>query len=258
MNNVTVTKSNLLIESSYRLSLSEQRILLSCISQISNKDNTQKRFTLSVSDYAEMFEVGAKSAYREMYSAADKLFDRSIIIKNESVNTKFRWVQEQVVHAKGEGKIELVFSDRIVPYLFQLKEQFTSYQLTHVSKLKSTYSIRLYELLMQFKSTKRRVIDVSDFRIFMGTGDKYATFKTFSQKVIKKAMDELNLKSNLNIKLEKLPKNRACKTLVFTFNYKKKAGDSHQQTSLNLPQSSPKRREENQQRIASIIEGIKS
>ncbi|MBN6469248.1 replication initiation protein, partial [Escherichia coli] len=73
---------------------------------------------------------------------------------------------------------EIVFADSIMPYLTQLQGQFTKIVIKNVSTLKSVYSIRLYELLMQFKVIGDRLISIIDFRSMLGFDKKkYATFK---------------------------------------------------------------------------------
>ncbi|WP_162869150.1 replication initiation protein, partial [Escherichia coli] len=74
--------------------------------------------------------------------AIDRLWDRSVIIKNEEKREEFRWVQYRAQYFKGEAKVAIPFSDAIMPYLTQLKGQFTRVVVKNVSSLSSTYSIR--------------------------------------------------------------------------------------------------------------------
>lgn len=59
-----------------------------------------------------------------------------------------------------------------MPYLTQLQGQFTKIVIKNVSTLKSVYSIRLYELLMQFKVIGDRLISINDFRSMLGLDEK--------------------------------------------------------------------------------------
>jgi plasmid replication initiation protein len=264
MNNITITKSNTLIESSYKLSLIEQRLVLACIGQVDSRKEVPKEVTLTATAYADMFDINHKDAYKELQGAVSKLWERTIILKDDNEEEWFRWIQKRVKYHKGEGRVKLLFSDDVIPYLGQLKEQFTSYKLHHVSGLKSTHSIRLYELLMQFKNTGKRIVSIDEFRVFFGLRDKYTSkdkyplFKDLNKSVITPAIKELNKKTDLVVSLEKKKTGRTVTSLIFSFTHKKKAGDSHQQTSLNLPQKSPERKKKNRQRIAEIINDIKS
>jgi len=64
-----------------------------------------------------------------------------------------------------------------MPYLTQLTQQFTAIVVKNVSALKRTYSIRIYELLMQFQKTGNRLIKIDDFRAMLGLDNKYSDFK---------------------------------------------------------------------------------
>ncbi|MBN4881771.1 replication initiation protein, partial [Providencia stuartii] len=80
--------------------------------------------------------------------------------------------------------------------LTQLQGQFTKIVIKNVSTLKSVYSIRLYELLIQFKVIGDRLISIDDFRSMLGLDEKkYATVKSLNQCVIKPAIKELNQKA---------------------------------------------------------------
>ena len=91
---------------------------------------------------------------------------------------------------KGEGAIRLVWSNRILRYISQLRGHFTSYKLKNIAQLQSSHSIRLYELLMKFNSTGERVIYLDDFKSALGISDKYPEFKILKCAVIKPAVEE--------------------------------------------------------------------
>ncbi|MDE9475597.1 replication initiation protein, partial [Xenorhabdus bovienii] len=82
-----------------------------------------------------------------------RLWDRTILITRKDEKREIRWIQEKAKYFSGEGTSEIVFADSIMPYLTQLKGQFTKIAIKNVAALKRTYSIRIYELLQQFKQT---------------------------------------------------------------------------------------------------------
>ncbi|MEQ5740703.1 replication initiation protein, partial [Providencia rettgeri] len=141
----------------------------------------------------------------------------SIIINWKNKAEKIRWMQGQAKYFDGEGKIEIVFSDLIMPYLTQLKGQFTSIAVKNISALKRTYSIRIYELLMQFKATGDRLIGIDDFRTMLGLGNKYKEFRTLNDAVLKPAIQELNEKSDLLVTVDKVKNGRAVGSLHLHF-----------------------------------------
>jgi len=219
VNNLVVYKANALIEASYKLTLQEQRILLICIAKLDPRDeNINKTFQITSQEFFNAFpSVGKKHAEERLQEAIDKLAERWIHVYKDNEKRRIRWIQEEAKYFDGKGKVEIIFADSIMPYLTQLKGQFTSIILKNVSSLKSNYSIRMYELLMQFKIVGSRIITVSKLRSILEVENKYQTFKSFNQWVIQPSIKELNQKSNLIVTIKTIKKGRSVESLQFNF-----------------------------------------
>ncbi|WP_061386729.1 replication initiation protein, partial [Salmonella enterica] len=158
MSDLIAYKSNALIEASYKLTLQEQRFLLVCISRLksgedANTPDEQKTKTITAAEFHSAFPaMGRQKAETKLKEAIDRLWDRSVIIKNEEKREEFRWVQCRAQYFKGEAKVEITFSDVSMSDLTQLKVQFIRVVVKNGSTLSSTYSFCFYELLQQFRS----------------------------------------------------------------------------------------------------------
>ena len=219
MNNLSVAKSNNLIDASYKLNVQAQKLVLACLGKIDSRPDAtpQKEVTLTASEFSELMGIDIKNAHRELYKAADALFKSSIILHEGDDEIELYWIQEKAKKIKGEGAIRIVWSDRILRYICQLKSRFTTYKLRNIASLQSGHSIRLYELLMKFNATGERVIYLDDFKSALGISDKYPEFKVLNRDVIKPAIDELNQRSDLIIKFDTIKKGRTVAALVFEF-----------------------------------------
>jgi plasmid replication initiation protein len=219
MSNLLVTKSNELIDASYKLNVSAQKLVLACLGRIDSRSEVPKQTTITSLEYGEL--LGLKNnARRDLYKAADALFKSSIKLKENNDEIELYWIQKKVKKIKGEGSVTLVWSDDVVKYIGQLKSRFTSYKLRNIAQLQSSHSIRIYELLMKFNSTGERVIFVDDFKSALGISDKYPQFKILKRAVILPAIKELNQRSNLNIKFSTIKKGRTVGALAFEFEEK--------------------------------------
>jgi plasmid replication initiation protein len=89
----------------------------------------------------------------------------------------------------------------MLPYLTQLKQQFTMFELSTVLALKSKYAKRLYMFASQFRATKMFTISMEELRKRLRLEDKYQTFADFNKRVIVPALNEINLLSELNMEL---------------------------------------------------------
>ena len=96
-------------------------------------------------------------------------------------------------------------------------EQFTTIDLLAVSQLTSVHSVRLYELLSQFKSTGYRVISVDDFRFAMDVVNTNKGTKELKRRVLNPAIKQLNEKSDLFCTVSDVTEGRTITGFKFVF-----------------------------------------
>jgi len=183
--------------------LPEQRVLLSCLSQVDSrrKLDSETRFEITASGISDLMGIPLNQSYNILLSAAEQLAERWVTIddpdpKSPWEKIKCRWV-ESIAYNRGKAKIGLTFGITILPYLTQLTEQFTKYKIKYISKMTSVYPIRLYELLVQWQSTGEKELEVSHFKSLMGVDDKYSEFRYLKKRVILPAIEQINEYSNL-------------------------------------------------------------
>lgn len=219
-----VTCSNDIIEAGYRLTLMETRLLQACIAQI---DSTKElrvtdRFELSAKDFATLYKISEESAYDELKEVSKQLFSRHIVINNSDPEqpkikqTRTQWITS-IDYLPDEGKIYLFFAPKILPYLSQLKGKFTQYELKNIGNMKSTYGIRLYLLMMQWKTTGTRTIDIDWLKKQLELDDSYDRMNNFKARVIDPAVNDMNKNSDYTVSWEQRKTGRRVTHLIFTF-----------------------------------------
>lgn len=216
-----ISKSNELVEASYNLTLWEQRLILAALSGLDSRKEISRDVVLTSSEYAELMQVPVKNAHRELYQATEKLYERSVIIKNDDHIEEFRWIQRKAIYHKGEGKVSFTWSEDILTYISQLERRFTQYRLVDVAKLNTSYAIRIYELLMRFNQTHERWIKLEDFKSLLQLENKYQLFRDLNKRVIKPAIKEINQSSNLEVFYSTKKQGRKVVGLQFDFQEKK-------------------------------------
>ena len=203
-----VVKSNALIEAGHRLSLTEQRIVLSAITQIRRDEEpaSDAWYTVSANALADVAGISASRAYHDLADAVETLWQREIVVRggpNGTIETpkkgrmmKARWVQA-IDYIPAEGAVKLMFSAPVVPYLTMLKEQFTRYELQYVAPMKSRFGPRLYELLIQWLRAGEREISIVDLQEMWGTN--YDRIFDFKKRAIAYAVKDVNEHSDLEV-----------------------------------------------------------
>lgn len=205
LGNLHVNMSNALIRAAHGLSLGEKRVVAACLAKLDSVRLADGRykFKLTAEEYAETFDVSDVTAYEQLKEAGKHLMKRTArSIEDTPRGKKERiwvWVSGVTYH-HGEGWVELGFSPEMTPHLALLRTEFTSYKLKHASALRSMYSWRLLELMMQFKATGLLRMSVEDFCHAMEvSASAKANFGELKRTVIEPAVKELRDKNGLLI-----------------------------------------------------------
>jgi len=222
MKNELVVKSNQVIEASYRLSVVEQRVVLSAIAKIPKmcEVSDDEIYTVSVHDL-QALGVHEKTAYRDLKEAVNRLYERSISLDIDDKLIKMRWVQ-RIEFTDNQGIIALRFSKDILPFISNVKANFTQYMLSEISKMQGAYSVRVYELLVQYKTTGERSISIEDFRFMLDLGTRYKQFNDLLKRVIEPSVDEINEQSDLKVTATPQKTGRKFTHIKFTIKQKPK------------------------------------
>ena len=189
---IIVTKSNELINASYRLTLNEQRLVLIALGKLDSRNNVAKEFTITAQEFSKLTGTNPKKSYDALYAAGRQLFRREIDLSTPEEDRLINLVEEVCLARKGEGRIKLTWTNSAMIYISELKSRFTSYKLNHALSLSSSYAIRIFEMLMQFKTTKSRTIKLDDFRSMLKLENKYPQFKELNKFIIKPAIKDIN------------------------------------------------------------------
>ena len=226
-----VVKSNHIIEASYRLSVAEQRVILSAISQVRrDKPVTDEvLYSVTAAELAQLCGTDPKTAYRDLQHAAERLQTRrvSLLLEPDGVTIRSKrrrvtcWVQT-VDYIDQEGRIEMRFGKDILPYLTGLQREFTRYALSDVAKMTSAYGIRLYELLVQWPEGHREVA-LDDLRRWLQLEERYPSIKDLKRRVLDPAVEQINEHSPLMVSWSQRKTGRKVTHLVFDYAPKKPA-----------------------------------
>ena len=225
-----VVKDNALIQASYTLDLVEQRLMLLAIMEARETGKgiaPDSLLQIHAHSYAEHFNVNKETAYTVMKDASKGLFDRYVTYHDKNPKTgkdrsfHCRWV-DKIGYEKDTGIVYLRFTHDVVPLITRLEQQFTSYDIEQISSLNSGYAIRLYELLIQWRSVgKTPVFDLQQFRQQLGVEEiKYSRMSDFKKYVLDFAVQQINEHTDITVKYDQHKQGRII--TGFTFNFKVK------------------------------------
>ena len=248
MANDLVVKSNTLINASYSLTLAEQRLIGLAIVKANNQHKEVDPNTMLIVtalEYMEQFNVDRATAYEALKEASERLFSRyftydvysreygkeydlkppkKLSNSDDLIKVKSRWVQK-IAYRENKGSVYFQFSSDLIPLITNLKEYFTSYYLSQTSDFSSTYATRLFELLMQWKTTNViPFMSVADLRNSLGVQeDKYLLLANFKMRVLDIAVNQINETTDYKIEYEQHKEGRTITGFSFKFKPKQQA-----------------------------------
>ena len=227
-----VVKDNALINASYSLELTEQRLILLAIlnARETGKGITaESRLEIHASEYAKHFDVSNDAAYKALKDAVDNLFNRQFSYSQFHKDTdklkkvRSRWVS-RVAYVEELAILEITFAPDVVPLITRLEQHFTSYQLEQISQLNSKYAVRLYEILIAWREVgKVPQIELEELRNKLGVEDgEYERIANFKTRVLDPAIKQINDYTDIIAAYEQYKKGRIIVGFSFKFKQKKK------------------------------------
>lgn len=201
--NNLVTKSNVLIEANYKLGVVEQKIILCLASNIQLNDSDFKTYTLPIKEFNKLLGLKGTPKYTELRQITKDMMQKVFEVRIDKKVIQVAWLS-YVAYNESEGTVDIRFDPFLRPYLLELKKNFTSYKLENVVKLKSTYAIRIYELLKQYEKLQERTFLLNDLRKMLGAENIYPAYGNFKQRVLMPAQKELKKKTDISFEIQEV------------------------------------------------------
>lgn len=223
-----VVKDNVLINASFNLELVEHRLIALAIVEARESEtgiSSDSFLTLHASKYTETFGGERQTAYKALKTACDTLFSRqfsyyTLTETGKKTHHRSRWVSE-IAYTEGDASVKLIFSPAVVPFITRLERDFTSYHTEQISHLSSKYAVRLYELLIAWKTVGKVSFDLEDFRDKIGLGStEYRPMSNFKKFVLDLAVDQINKFTDITVSYEQ--KKKGVRVSGFAFRMKQK------------------------------------
>ena len=183
--------------------------------------------------FKEAIELMQKQAFFQIKEVKDKGYEMTSIVPIPTV--KWNSYNDDVM---------IQFNQFIMPYLIDLKAEFTQYKISELKELNSKYSIILYRWLSmnynqyehysvkggrraeQVENYRNPSISVKELREITDTVNEYPRFDNFERRVLKIALKEINDHTSFNVSYEKVKKGRSIDSIVFHIEKKRTADDN--------------------------------
>lgn len=207
-----LVKHNNLIQCKYSLTPIEQKLLYKIFEEIQNNNYQSKEIILKFKDFYREFKGVLKSniskkEFINLIKGTQKKMP--YILKSDGTYIETQWYK-----IKGKldleslslilDEVKLILDDDVFEYVQSLDRNFTGLKLESLYAFKNFYAMRIYELIKQWSNTKKEIVfEPATLKELLGV-DKisgYKNYTNFRKKVIEKAINEINEKSELDIEV---------------------------------------------------------
>ncbi|WP_035566643.1 replication initiation protein [Hymenobacter sp. IS2118] len=191
-----VVQHNALVNAQFSLSSTETRLFMAMLARISRGDQEFEACQVAVHDIV----VGASN---NNYAHVKKLLDHfgKCTLRIEELSPDGRRCQKRTFtviplvdyarYCDGAAFVEARFNNLLLPYLLELRDNFTKAQLVELLKIKSPSTCRIYWLLREYASFGKRTIPVDELKAILGLGEEYDRFNNFRVRILDRAQKEL-------------------------------------------------------------------
>ncbi|MCT1175103.1 RepB family plasmid replication initiator protein [Lactococcus lactis] len=203
---------------------------------------------LSKAELFTFFKVDDKDKHGRFKKAIEKMQEQAFFEIKEEKNKGFKFRRilpiPTVEWTDYDDKVMIRFNQDIMPYLIELKQNFTKYALSEIMELNSKYSIILYKWLSmnynqyehysvkggrraeQVEAYRNPTITVKELRVITDTVKDYPRFTNFESYIIKNSLKEINAHTSFNVTYDKIKKGRSIDSIVFHIDKKRTAEDN--------------------------------
>jgi|TARA_Y100001956_G_scaffold82331_1_gene102794 plasmid replication initiation protein len=213
-----IRQHNVITSARYEMSACEMDIIFCLLSKLNPHQNSNT-YKISAQEIENL--SGRKWNYQRLKEATEKLGSRVYEIDTKERYTQI-WMLSAADYMKGTGVLQLELTERIKPYLLDLREKFTSYKLQSALSLTSKYAKRIYQLACQWKSVGKVHYSIDEFKYMLYLKDpkgkkseQYKQIGELKKKVLDIAKEQINSHTDLIIDYQLHKESRSFRSITF-------------------------------------------
>ena len=274
-----VVEHNSLITSIAKMDKTPLKMFELAVSYINTEEPPKDNIVyLSKRDLFAFFKVSDNDKHSRFKEAIEKMQKQAFFQIKEEAGKGFKFKSivpiPYVEWTDYHDEVKIEFHREIMPYLINLKKNFTQHALSDLAELNSKYSIILYRWLSmnynqyehysakggrraeQVESYRNPSISIKELRIMTDTVNDYERFQSLETWILKKPLEEINAHTSFNVTYDKIKKGRSIDSIVFHIEKKRCADDNSYKLNDKMYQAEQAKKEETEDRLA--IEAMKN
>ena len=197
-----VRQHNVITNARHELSAVQLDIYFMLLSRLKPGDNN--RYEISVREIENL--TGRQWNYQQLKDATSGLIGKVFEIEEADGLLQVA-LMSSAKYLKGQGRIQLTVAEELKPYLVDLKNNFTSFQLFCVLSMTSKYAKWLYVQFSRWKDVGYLAYELEQLKFLLNLKDPlgkspelYKQWGQFKDNVLEPAIKQINESSDLRVK----------------------------------------------------------
>ncbi|GAB3306902.1 hypothetical protein GCM10027511_18680 [Hymenobacter humi] len=215
-----VRQHNAITTARYDYTACQLDLLFFLLSKLRREDAPNQEYQIHMNEVVAM--TGREWHYKQLKEATESMGSRMFEVENDEAYVQL-WMFQKVEYVKGQGFLRIRLSEDIRPYLFELKNNFTSFQLFSALKISSKYAKRIYQLASQWKDIgETKTYDLEEFKLMLKLKDakgkepeQFQRISDLKAKVLDIAVRQINENTELKIGYTLLKQGRSFHAVRF-------------------------------------------
>jgi plasmid replication initiation protein len=219
-NSIEVRHSNVITQSRHELSAAQLDLYFMMLSLIRENDEVDKMYEISVREIESI--TGRMWQYNQLLVATEGMIGKVLRIDQHDGVLQIALLSS-AKYVRGKGKIELSIDPKLRPYLIDIKNNFTSFQLHCVLSLSSKYAKWMYLQFSRWKDVGYVLFEINELKILLNLKDpngklpeQYTQWIEFKKRVLDTSVKQINESTDLKISYELEKKGRSFHKIHFT------------------------------------------
>jgi len=215
-----VKKADVIVKSRYKLNPLPLKFITTLIAGLKRGDDINEEYVFKVKDFRELTGLKRKDLYWAVKEALKELLEKPLHIPTDDGFFMCNWISGGH-YIENQGEVRFMIYPKLRPFLLEAQKKFLKYRLENILNLRSSYSIRMYEILKDWLELNKRygnkaekIISLKEFREILEIPRSYV-YGMLKKRVLEKAKKELEQHTDIIFDYEEIKTGRKITHLHF-------------------------------------------
>jgi len=221
--NLEVKKADIVVRARYKLNPLSLKFVTSLIAGLKRSDDINEEYVFKVRDFKELTGLKRKDLYWAVKEAVKELLEKPLYIPIDDGFIMCNWISGGH-YVDSAGEIRFMIYPKLRPYLLEAQKKFLKYRLENILSLRSSYSIRMYEILKdwlemysRYGNKAEKIISLKELReiLEIPRSYQYGNSSGIKKRILEKAKAELEAHTDIIFDYEEIKTGRKVTHLKF-------------------------------------------